>query len=305
MLFDKFCKFAEGAFMRSSAPYATPMLKRSAIFSIDGYDAQQKAQSLGWVTTDEFRTLAVMPFDEVWIESGRSATLLSTRGDMLGDDFDSHRAHAIHDMAPLGYTPVEWLPSLAAITVAELADHRAYAAILGTQHFLFADVRGESRTQYLSIPGVHYYGHFDDRGEGIMAKVSAFDSSFHASVMDLAKSTSRLAIASLLLMNSPGNWVVRREHVKARPVQMGKVPRSDQRPRYIVVADREIERVIRDPNEANKGTVKPHRRRAHTHLLKSERFTWKRGERVFVKAAWVGPQQAEYGGERYRVCLDL
>lgn len=305
MLFDKFCKFAESPFMRERAPFAEQILRRSAIFSLEKEHAHTKANNLHGISTDEFRTLAIMPFPDTWIESGDTATLLSTQSDMLGDDMENHRAAAIRDM-PKEYSVVEWLPSLSSITVCGPIRTNTYSAFLGLQHYCIVNVDGEDRTQYLSIPGIHFFGQFDDRGVGGLGKVTHFEPQAQEAILNLAKAASRIALASLLLINDTKiNWIVSREHIMARPIQKGKIARSDQRIRYIVVGNKDIDRVIRDPNPENVGTVRPHRRRAHTHLLKSEKFTWKRGERVFVKATWVGPQQATYGGERYTVCLDL
>lgn len=47
--------------------------------------------------------------------------------------------------------------------------------------------------------------------------------------------------------------------------------------------------------------VRPHRRRGHYKTLRSERFKHKRGERVWVRPAWVGPREWVLGGTTYRV----
>lgn len=116
-----------------------------------------------------------------------------------------------------------------------------------------------------------------------------------------------VALYEIAEINKPNKWVVKKETIKARPIQKGRIPRSDQRPRYVLVTDEELDRVLREPNPENSPIDRrPHRRRRHLRYLKSERYSEeKRFTHTVVEACWVGPQQAEYGGERYTVCLDL
>lgn len=45
-----------------------------------------------------------------------------------------------------------------------------------------------------------------------------------------------------------------------------------------------------------------HSRRAHTKLLKHPRYTFKRGQRIFVRASWVGPKEwKDTAGQTYQI----
>jgi len=128
----------------------------------------------------------------------------------------------------------------------------------------------------------------------------------HEQMQDFHRNVS-IAIFEVAEINRPNKWVVKKETIKARPIQKGKIPRSDQRPRYVLVTDEELSRVLREPNPENSPIDRrPHRRRRHLRFLQSERYSEeKRFKHTVVEACWVGPQQAEYSGERYTVCLDL
>jgi len=70
--------------------------------------------------------------------------------------------------------------------------------------------------------------------------------------------------------------------------------------------------ILLDPHEARKyghrinrggthASPHPHQRRGHWATLRSERFKHKRGERVWVRPAWVGDREWVFEGNRYRV----
>jgi len=105
----------------------------------------------------------------------------------------------------------------------------------------------------------------------------------------------------------PGTWVLR-EMVSAKMAgaDSPKIPRSHQRPRWIVVSDEERARYFRSNDgdaDGERRQIAAHPRRAHYRLVGfhedgSRRYTW-------VRACWVGPQEATMRGARYRVELDL
>lgn len=106
--------------------------------------------------------------------------------------------------------------------------------------------------------------------------------------------------------NSPANWVVRVTDEVARVVKRGGKTTKEKRTRLIVVPDRDLDRVIRQPNPDSDIIERaPHRRRAHYRRLCSPRFRLKQGQRVYVKESWIGPKEAIHGGEHYEVLTAL
>lgn len=80
------------------------------------------------------------------------------------------------------------------------------------------------------------------------------------------------------------------------------------RPRYRLLDLGATKRILRsNENLEPMGEAKhntPHERRAHWKELRSERFRFKRGQRVLVRACWVGSTERIEGQTRYRVLLD-
>jgi len=117
---------------------------------------------------------------------------------------------------------------------------------------------------------------------------------------------ARAATRAIEQANSPANWVVKVVDEHARVVKRQGKRTKERRTRYIVVPDRDLDRVLRLPNEGGDYIERaPHRRRAHYRRLTSQRYRLKRGQRVFVKESWVGPKESIHGGERYEVLTSL
>lgn len=296
MMFDKMCQFAESSVLGKERARLIAGLRQTAVFKVDLDNVRHEC-----LITDkddqEYRRRMFLPFEWTWIEGvsdGRFGWLLTTDiSNALGRDDYFEKI--------IGNDGVKTTDSKAMYQITACRNPGGFSLFMFGMCVPYEDASGKFGFRSATFA----LGRMDRRGNCDLQSAEGLNE-----VADDQKT----ALASLMsggpqalqLINSPSRWIIKREDVMARPVYPhGPIPRAHQRPRYIVVSDKEIERVIRDPNPANVGTVRPHRRRAHSHLLKSERFTWKRGQRVFVKACWVGPESAEYGGERYSVCLDL
>ena len=116
------------------------------------------------------------------------------------------------------------------------------------------------------------------------------------------------SIEELMLINSdPEYFIFEKSPANPRKPKAGRITRSPDRPRYIPLKPEAIRKVMGLNRSAadTGGGKRPHERRRHWRLLKSERFTHKQGQRVLVDACWVGPSEAIVGKTRYRVRLDI
>jgi hypothetical protein len=116
------------------------------------------------------------------------------------------------------------------------------------------------------------------------------------------------SIEELMLINSdPEYFIFEKSPVNPRKGKAGRITRSPDRPRYIPLEPEVIRKTmgLDRPTEDGVSTKRPHERRRHWRLLKSERFKNKQGQRVMVDACWVGPSEAVVGKTRYRVRLDI
>lgn len=122
--------------------------------------------------------------------------------------------------------------------------------------------------------------------------------------------TSQLVVATwqCVVATQPGSWVLRKVDAKVSPEGSPKIPRSHQRPTWVVISDAERKRVFRERDPEFVGTEGEHSaraahpRRAHYRCVGEHegkrRYTW-------VRACWVGSNEAEIRGGRYRVEVDL
>lgn len=115
-------------------------------------------------------------------------------------------------------------------------------------------------------------------------------------------------ILQALLVCDPSTFVVEETTpaCDSKP-KGGKIRRSSRRPHYIILKPREIRTRLLGEQEESSGTGsrRPHERRGHYKLLQSDRYTNKRGQTIWVKACWVGPQEGVVGKNRYKVRIDL
>ena len=148
------------------------------------------------------------------------------------------------------------------------------------------------------------------RGE-IMADLSAAEMDGAPGAQETFRGTIGnviTAIEELMLANrDPQLFVFEQTPLKAREPKKGRILRSPDRPRYVMLQPEVIRKImgLQFPAEGGQGGRQPHERRRHWRTLKSERFTHKRGERILVEACWVGPSETVVGKTHYRVRLDI
>ncbi len=105
-----------------------------------------------------------------------------------------------------------------------------------------------------------------------------------------------------------------RHHVVVETPRSYKPPK-DKQPKATRAQDKERVRLIlpehlrrvypavdtaRDGNKTDR-EMAPHFRRGHTKLLSSSRWKDKQGQRIVVRPTWVGPEDWDFNGLKYRV----
>jgi hypothetical protein len=101
------------------------------------------------------------------------------------------------------------------------------------------------------------------------------------------------------IMETPGCA----EKAAERAERSGKIPRLHDRARIRLIKPEEVRKVyprLSEPGSTGK-TVAPHQRRGFVRTLRSEKWGEKRGSTLYVRPTWVGPEQWEDSGTRYRV----
>lgn len=116
------------------------------------------------------------------------------------------------------------------------------------------------------------------------------------------------ALEEVMWFNTPDRFVVERS--PDATLKKGKgppIPRSQHRPRYILLRPGEIREKLglgEEPVHDRKSPT-PHTRRRHYRTLRSDRYVNKQGTKLLIPATWIGPSEGEFKGRRYRVCLEL
>lgn len=117
------------------------------------------------------------------------------------------------------------------------------------------------------------------------------------------------ALEEVIYFNTPDRFIVERsaERPREKPKNGPPLLRTNERPSYILLEPQAIRKrlgVTEEPVHDRKSPT-PHARRRHFRTLSSDRYTSKKGEKIVVSASWVGPEEGEYQGRKYRVCLEL
>lgn len=153
------------------------------------------------------------------------------------------------------------------------------------------------------------------QGRALMAQ----DPSGNQAMLDGAIRNAMAALDEVMYFNQPKRFVVERAAARPRGAlgkkarsRLPKLLRSHERPHFILLDPGEIrEKIGSTPGAAGapeNGRRKPapHPRRRHYRTYRSDRYREDlRGQTVLVPATWVGPEEGEYQGRRYRVRLDL
>ena len=122
------------------------------------------------------------------------------------------------------------------------------------------------------------------------------------------------AYEEVMYINQPSHFILEEIHEKLHErfqrkfggkKKKKRYPRSTERPTYTVLPPKKIRHKMGLPpiTHDTNGKKAPHWRRAHTRVLRSDRYRQK-GKTIFVKACWIGPSEAKVGGKHYKVLLD-
>jgi hypothetical protein len=301
MIFDKLAGYAE-----RHRPDLVPSIQKTALFEFP-YRAHETVSS-GMFTQEDLEGF-FLPFSEVAIEDRATCTVL----------FDTVQSQTGLTAAPRKFIDVLSLvakdPQAFRTRAKGLED--LLPAFQGedlhqiTFGRLFSMELPSNQTQSYRVVGqVDRMIIVSGRGEIIidltaeeMDGAPGAQESFQGTIGNVIT-----AIEELMLVNrDPLLFVFEQAPVKAREAKKGRILRSHDRPRYIMLKPEAIRRIlgVKTPAASQPEGRRPHERRRHWRVLKSEKFTQKRGERILIEAQWVGPSEAIQGRTRYKVRLDL
>lgn len=141
--------------------------------------------------------------------------------------------------------------------------------------------------------------------------IKKIEHSLNVHQVNLVNMNCACAVLSVLIVNDPTSFVVEERPLNPpRENPSNTIRRSVGRPHFIVLKPGQIRKRFLYPEteedeESETRKVTPHERRGHYRKLESERFKNVRGQVIWIKPMWVGPQEAVRGPNKYTVRLDL
>jgi hypothetical protein len=124
-----------------------------------------------------------------------------------------------------------------------------------------------------------------------------------------ALTNAKVALMEVALANLPNHFIVEISHAKTDQKRKKdvKIPRSGNRPIYILASPKEIRMRMQlpEPQSSAGRSPRPHERRAHVRTYRDARFVNLQGQTRIIPATWVGPNESVVGKRRYKVRLDL
>jgi hypothetical protein len=114
------------------------------------------------------------------------------------------------------------------------------------------------------------------------------------------------AYVEIMYFNRPDRFVVEVKWNGKRHVSGKKIPRSDERPHYVMLTPNELRTTVGyKPPEVPGLSKAPHERRRHYRTLRSEYWGNSQGKTITVSACWVGPEEFVVGRRIYKVLLNV
>lgn len=130
-----------------------------------------------------------------------------------------------------------------------------------------------------------------------------------ADIVEFCEFLAVKQLYDLATINTLDRFIVEIAPSGAHPVKGKKfIPRSHQRPEYIILHPKEIRKLMRLPDldSSDKASRAGHERRAHLRCYPNDKKRWPNmaGKTIQIAAIWIGPSEAEFDGKQYRVILD-
>jgi hypothetical protein len=115
------------------------------------------------------------------------------------------------------------------------------------------------------------------------------------------------AMTLIMSLNTPDRFILETAPVNTGVRSKNYIPRSHQRPEYILLHPGVIRQYMKTEHEIMGKTRCGHERRAHNRTYPDDpiKFPKAHGKTVRIDAMWIGTTEAVVGDRRYKVILDV
>lgn len=301
MIFDAFCGIAERHY-----PEVIPLLRNAHLFEFPGDSHKVLPKTLDADQAELLSETFFLPFPIVAMEDPVSCVVLFDK-EVNQQGIGGERFFA--ECLPLDYKHLSRTSDATEMKLAEFASSPQGAVQISFGRVVDFKMRGSGEG-----PPIHISGQVDRILVADKRKIYATEKQLLQRVADPSKITDAVlrnvltAFEEVLYCNTPNRFVVERSDIASRPPPPHlKIPRSENRPRYVLLTPDEIRQYVgKETGErSDRKAPIPHHRRRHYRKLTAERYKDARGKTICVPASWVGPDSGVHGKTHYKVRLDL
>jgi hypothetical protein len=315
MLFDKLCKVAE-----REMPSLASKLRTIKLFHFPGKPHEFLPKEVDSEIVTFLREQFMLPFQSIAVEDDAGLVILEDlTKNIRGIDHERKFIDVIRLNSPAeafreGYDPSEdamlkVVKDLGMLKYDPLII--SYGAIervnwMDTTNFL-AYGRIDRITTVTIIPQRKKHIFSDYNGK----QLDYIDHQMVQLHLKSATTNAMTAIQEILYTNTPNKFILEISPVKKetkKKKKNNKIPRSDQRSKYILLTPKEIRTIIKEDHlitPSGRKSPKIHERRAHPRTFHSNRFIHMKDKTIMIPAIWIGTSEKIVGTKRYKVMLDM
>lgn len=318
MLFDKICKIAEREF-----PELEKELRQTRLFHFPGNPHQFLPTEIDEEIVKFLKEQFMLPFPSVVIEDNAGMVLIKdVKKNIKGIDQPRQFIDVVRMATPPEAFRDQENESIKS-KVAELQQDRiidydpvvitsgmidAVHWVSGKEFFAECTLSGVM-TAFINLRGKKK--HIQSIHSGLTLKTD-----LHPDKLDLCLKSAAMnamtALQEILYANAPSKFILEISPIKKskgkKSKKSDKIPRSDNRQKYILLKPREIRKLMKE-NLPRKGDKRKspivHERRAHPRTFHSDIFKKMKGKTIMIPAKWIGVSNKVIGNKRYKVMLDM
>lgn len=298
MLFDVFCKLAEisgDRFLKCTA-------RNAALFDLPYIPHEILPKSVDEDQYDFLQENFFLPFPITAIEDKASLCILY---DLVQDQQGLNEERGFVEFMCFGADLKNFRPESVPLFKPEGMSN-AYGLIQGT-----VKMRATNDRRQEIQGGVLSARLFDsDTGELMDASDMVRGNQTSAEMLTASElRNAKTALEEVMYFNTPERFIVQVTPRVVRPSNAPKIPRSHERPRYLLLRPHEIRERLGISDEQHekdkRASPNPHPRRKHYRTFRSDRYVKVQGKTITIPATWIGKSEGEVRGRKYKVMLDM
>jgi hypothetical protein len=315
MLFDKLCKIAE-----REIPSLANKLRTIKLFHFPGKPHEFLPKEVDSEIVTFLREQFMLPFQNIAVEDDAGLVILEDiTKNIRGIDHERMFIDVIRLNAPAeafreGYDPSEdaMLKIVGSMGLLKYDPVIiSFGAIESVEWVDSSNFFAQGRIDRITTAVITPYKKTHIYSDYIGKQLDYIDHEMVQLHLKSATTNAMTAIQEILYANTPNRFVVEispSSQKKTNKKKINKIPRSDQRQKYILLEPKEIRKLMKEENPTTptgRKSPKIHERRAHPRTFHSNRFIHMKDKTIMIPAIWIGTSEKIVGTKRYKVMLDM